>query len=56
MRSVLVNRVACRATHLIFGMTTINAPEVGRLVLMAGEADLVGFARLQLGRLADVRR
>src|SRR4051812_47031333 len=56
MRSVLVNRMACRAAHLVLGMTTIKTPEVGRLILMAGEANLVGFAGFQLGRLPDIRR
>src|SRR5437764_1025016 len=54
MRSVLVNRMARRAAHLVFGMTAINAAHVGGLVQMAGEAALVGSGRLQLGRLDDV--
>ena len=54
VRSVLVNRVARGATHLVFGMTAINASDMGGLVQMAGEAELVGFGGLEFGRVADV--
>ena len=56
VRSILVNRVTGGATHLVFGMTTINPSHVGGLIEMAGEAELVGGRGLQLGRLHDVRR
>ena len=54
VRSVLVNRVAGRATHLVLGMTAINTSDVGGLILMAGEADAVGFGGLQFGGLFDI--
>jgi len=46
VRSVLVDRMASRATHLILGMTTIKTSGMGGLILMAGETGPVGFAGL----------
>ena len=54
VRSVLVNRVAGRAAHLVLGMTAVDTSRVGSLILMAGEADAVGFGGLQFGGLSDV--
>jgi hypothetical protein len=54
VRSILVDGVAGRATHLIFGMTAIDASDMSGLILMAGEADAIGFGGLQFGGLFDI--
>jgi hypothetical protein len=54
VRSIPVNGVAGGATHLILGMTAIKTANMGGLILMAGEADAIGFGGLQFGRLFDV--
>ena len=46
VRSILVDGVAGRATHLIPGMTAINTSAVRGLIPMAGEADAIGFTGL----------
>ena len=44
--AILMDRVAGRTTHLIFGMTAIDASYICRLVQMTGETDTIGFRRL----------
>jgi hypothetical protein len=53
--TILMDRVAGRTTHLVFGMTAINASYICRLVQMTGKADAIGFGWLQFGRLFDIR-
>jgi hypothetical protein len=55
VRSILVDGMAGGATYLVPGMTAINASAVSGLIPMAGEADAIGFAGIQLGRLSDIR-
>ena len=46
VRSILVNGVTGRATHLVLVMTAVEAAGVSGLVFMTGEADTVGFGSL----------
>src|SRR4051794_33246970 len=46
--------MASGATHLVFGMTAINAPDMSGLVDMAGEAELVRGRGFQFSGLNDV--
>jgi hypothetical protein len=52
---VLVDGVALDAAHLVLGVAAIQSAYVGGLIQMAGEAGLVGFSRLELRGIADVR-
>jgi len=52
--TVFVHRVAGYAAHLVLGMAAIDAPDVGWLVQMAGEANLVRFGGFEFRRLAYV--
>ena len=52
--SVLVDGMARRAAHLIFGMTALNASYVRGLIQMTGETELVRGGGLQFGRLDNV--
>ena len=55
-RTVLVDEVTSRTTHLVLGMTVVDAADVRGLVEMAGEADAVHLGRPELCRITDVGR
>ena len=46
MWAILMDRVAGRTTHLILGMTAVDASYICVLVQMTGETDTIGFRRL----------
>jgi hypothetical protein len=50
----VVHPVACRTGHPASGMTALDAPDMSRLVAMAGEAGLVDSRRAQFRRVDDV--
>src|ERR1051326_2961416 len=54
VRSILVNRMARGATHLVFGMTAVETAGMSSLILMAGEADAIGLRGRQLWPLAEI--
>ena len=46
--------MAGHTTHLVFHMTALNAPDVRRLIQVAGEADAVRFPRLEFRGVPDI--
>ena len=56
VRTLFMNRVTAYTTDLVLGVAAVDATDVSRLIKVTLEAGAVGFGRLELGWIANIRR